>query len=216
MIPSIIRLKRNRGVVQLFQIKTNNWNNLVNANQTINTIVAKYPKLNKIMQADDFKPIMESIKYFLWLNPDRASLFFANVVLLVEGPSETAIIHRLQDDGKLKLPNGTFVLDCLGKFNIHRFMNLLGILSIPHSVLYDDDNNVNEHADFNQLIIDSKNICTIEVKPISGKLETFLSIPSPGGNHRKPQHILYCYETGGILQKNIQDFCTLVESCFPT
>jgi len=214
-IPSIIRLKRVEGIVQLFQINTDNWENLVDANQTIASIAVKYPKLKKRMQAGDFKPEMESVKYFLWLNPDRASMFFANTVLLVEGPSETAIIHRLQDNGKLKLPNGTYVLDCLGKYNIHRFMNLLGVLGIPHSVIYDDDNNRDEHRELNQLIVDSKNPYTIEVKPITNKLELFLSIPDSGSPHRKPQHILFCYETGVMQPEKIEGFCSLTRTCFP-
>lgn len=213
-ISSIIHLQRTKGIVQSFQIKPAGWNDLVDANKTITSIAVKYPKLRKRIQADDFKPEMESVKYFLWLNPDRASMFFANTVLLVEGPSETAIIHRLQDDDKLKLPNGTYVLDCLGKYNIHRFMNLLGILGIPHSVIYDDDNNVNEHTELNQLILNSKNRYTIEVKPITNKLESFLSVPDPGF-HRKPQHILFCYEAGIIKPEKITEFCCLTGACFP-
>jgi putative ATP-dependent endonuclease of OLD family len=214
MIPSIIRLNRNQGIIQAFQIKSDDWDNLVDVNQA-NAIAAKYPMLSKKIQSDDLQPIMEAIKYFLWLNPDRASMFFANAVLLVEGPSEKALIHRLHDESKLKLPNGTFILDCIGKYNIHRFMNLLKFLGVPHSVLCDDDNNVDEHIDLNQLIMDSRNEYTIEVKFIDDKLEALLAIPSASRPDRKPQHILFYYSTGKI-KNNLHTFCTLVESCFPT
>lgn len=214
-IPSIIRLERIKGIVNSFQIRLEDWDKIVDANQTIKLIAEKYPRLKDKMQADDLKPEMESVRYFLWLNPDRASMFFANTVLLVEGPSENALIHRLLDDGKLKLPNGTYVLDCLGKYNIHRFMNLLGILGITHSVIHDDDNNENEHKELNQLILDSKNWKTVEIKRIPNKFESFLCMPDPGSQHRKPQHTLFCYATGVIKSDKITSFCSLTESCFP-
>ena len=128
-----------------------------------------------------------------------AGMFFAGRVLLVEGPSETALINKLLDDGKLKLPDGIYVLDCLGKYNIHRFMNLLGNLGISHSVLHDDDENKNEHHELNQLIADSKQDgSTVAIKQLPKDLESVLGVSPPGSSHRKPQHLLYCYATGPL------------------
>jgi predicted ATP-dependent endonuclease of OLD family len=110
-IPAIIRARRSNGIVSIYQIDDARWNLIVDANQSIQEVAKKYPKLAKDMHADDRRPEMESIKYFLWLNPDRAGLLFAQHVLLVEGPSETALINRLLDDGKLSLPQGVYVLD---------------------------------------------------------------------------------------------------------
>ena len=88
--------------------------------------------MEKRLHQDDAKPEMEAVKHFLSLNPDRSSLFFANHVLLVEGPTEVALVNRLVGDGKIKNADcGLYVLDCLGKYNIHRFMNLLGHLGVP-------------------------------------------------------------------------------------
>lgn len=215
-IPAIVRLQRNEGIVSVYQIKEATWNLIVNANQAITLVADKYPKVKKKMQNDDLKPEMEAVKYFLWLNPDRASMFFAQNVLLVEGPSETSLINKLRDDSKLTLPNGSYILDCIGKYNIHRFMNLLGSLGVTHSVLHDDDENKNEHHELNKLIADSKQVgLTIEIKQIAKNLESFLGVTPPGSPHRKPQHILYCYTTNKIDSKKISDFCRLVESCFP-
>lgn len=215
-IPSIIRLQRMKGTVSSFQIGTEDWNKIVDANQTIKLIADKYPKVKKTMQEDDLKPEMESVKYFLWLNPDRASIFFANTVLLVEGQSETTLVNKLLDDGKVRLPQGTYALDCIGKYNIHRFMNLLGALGVRHAVLHDDDNNENEHQELNQLIADSKiDGFTIGIKKIDKNLETLLSIPNAKSPHRKPQHILYHYTNNSIAPDKIKKFCDLVESCFP-
>lgn len=214
-IPAIIRVRRVNGIVSTYQIYDAQWNAIVDANQSIQQISAKYPKVAKTMQDDDRKPEMESVKYFLWLNPDRAGMLFAQHVLLVEGPSETALINRLLDDGKLVLPHGTYVLDCLGKYNVHRFMNLLSGLGVVHAVLHDDDENANEHQELNQLIADSKNAdFTHAVVTISKDLENLLGVALPGSSHRKPQHLLYCYATNRINGAKLETLCRLVQSCF--
>ncbi len=215
-IPAIIRARRANGIVSTYQIDDAQWTAIVDANQSMQQIAAKYPKLEKTMHDDDRKPEMESVKYFLWLNPDRAGMLFAQHVLLVEGPSETALINRLLDDGKLELPPGTYVLDCLGKYNIYRFMNLLSVLAFFHAVLHDDDDNANEHQELNRLIADSKNAnFTRAVVTIQKDLENLLGVPPPGSSHRKPQHLLYLYSTDQIRKENLETFCNKVKSCFP-
>lgn len=214
-IPAIIRTLRSDGIVKTFQVDSVRWDNLVDANHSIQQVAAKYPKVKNTMQADDLKPEMEAVKYFLWLNPDRAGMFFAENVLLVEGPSETALINRLLDDGKLSLPQGAYILDCLGKYNIHRFMNLLSALGVFHAVLHDDDDNKNEHQELNQLISDSKHAdFTRSVVTLPKDLETVLGVTSLGSSHRKPQHLLYCYSCGQIDSGKLTDFCSKVQACF--
>ena len=84
---------------------------------------------------------MESVKYALWLNPHRCSAFFANKILLVEGATESSLIGYMFEEGLIHNPTGgVFIFDSIGKYNIHRFMNLFGELGIPHAVLYDHDN----------------------------------------------------------------------------
>lgn len=216
-IPGIIRLRRDAGVTTTYQVDAKAWDAIVNANQAINAIAAKYPKMAKRLHQDDVKPEMEAVKHFLWLNADRTSVFFANHVLLVEGPTEVALINRLVGDGKI--PNadcGLYVLDCIGKYNIHRFMNLLGHLGVPHAVIHDDDNSRGEHADINRLIDDSKQaVLTLSVKQIPGDLESMLGVPAAGTDHRKPQHVLYQYATGQIDAARLQNFCALVAACLP-
>jgi hypothetical protein len=95
-------------------------------------------------------------------------------------------------------------------------MNLLSSLGLPHAVIHDDDNDKDEHKEFNQLIEDSRHATlTLNVKRISGDLETMLGVSSPRSNHRKPQHVLYQYDTGNIEDAKMQSFCTLVEACLP-
>jgi hypothetical protein len=136
--------------------------------------------------------------------------------MIVEGPSEQAFINKLLGDGIIKCPaTGLYVLDSIGKFNMHRFMNLLTRLGIPHAVIHDDDNNKDEHAEVNQLIQDSKTALTFAIAPIAGNLEVLLDVPKPKSGHRKPQHLLYLHETGQIKQANLQAFCAVVGGCLP-
>ncbi|MDY0390063.1 MAG: AAA family ATPase [Desulfobulbus oligotrophicus] len=214
-IPAIIRAQRINGIVSTFQVGQDQWDDIIDANKAIEKVADKYSKVKKNMQADDLKPEMEAVKYFLWLNSDRAGLFFAQKVLLVEGPSETALINRLLDDSKLVIPQGTYVLDCLGKYNIHRFMSLLSALGVTHAVLHDDDENKNEHQELNQLISDSKHDhFTNAIVTIQKDLETALNVTPPGSPHRKPQHLLYCYAANQIADDKLKNFCDLVQSCF--
>lgn len=215
-IPAIIHLDRKDKAASTYQIDDTAWSELVDANHAINQVATKYPKVQKTMEAEDLKPEMEAVKYFLWLNPDRAGVFFAQQVLLVEGPTETALINKLCDDGKLQLPWGTYVLDCLGKYNIHRFMNLLAGLGITHAVIHDDDENRDEHQELNQLIADAKNPeFTSAIVQIQKDIESFLGVPPPGSSHRKPQHMLYRYGAGLIDSNKLDAFCALVQACFP-
>lgn len=216
-IPAIIRVDRSTGIVKAFQIGLSDWANIVNANQAINAIAARFPKINARLHQDDAKPEMEAVKHFLWLNSDRSGLFFANHALLVEGPTEVALINKLIDDRRIQGGDcGLHVLDCLGKYNIHRFMNLVSHLGISHSVIHDDDNNKDEHAELNQLIQASKHATlTVCVQTVAQNLETFLGIPSAGSEHRKPQHVLYLYSEGKIDSGKLAAFCALVESCLP-
>jgi predicted ATP-dependent endonuclease of OLD family len=217
-IPSIIRLQRENGRVQGFQVSEDIWRGIVDWNQQINAIAQKYPNLAKKLSEDDRKPDMEAIKYFIWLNPDRAGIFFAEHVLLVEGPTEVALINRLISDNRFStVPAGLYIVDCTGKYNIHRFMNLLKCLGIRHSVIHDGDEDKGQHhKEVNRLIQESADKhLTLSIKCIPNDLETMLGLPSPGSEHRKPQHVLFLYETGGIDIEKLDAFCKMVEECLP-
>ena len=212
-LSAIIRLRRFNGEVKAFQISDSDWASIVSANQEINKIAENYPKMK--LQEEDAKSDMEAVKYFLWLNPDRSGAFFANYVLLVEGRTEVTLINKLIGDKKINNPYpGMYVLDCMGKYNIHRFMNLLCHLGIPHSVLDDDDHNINEHKKINQLIQDSKDpTLTMSIKCIPGNLEEMLGLNLRCRSDAKPQHVLCLYESRKIDKIKLKSFCELVASC---
>lgn len=214
-ITDITRLRRENGLVSTYQISDEAWEEMVDANQVINKIANRWGQLKARLEDDDLKPDMEAVKYILWLNPDRCGMFFANHVLIVEGTCEKALINKLLDEGTIKRPpGGLYVLDSIGKHNIHRFMNLLTQMGIPHSVIYDDDDGKDYHEELNQLIQESKSELTTALSPIAGDLETLLGIPKTAA-HRKPQHVLYLLEAGNIAVKNLQMFCDVVAACLP-
>jgi predicted ATP-dependent endonuclease of OLD family len=212
-IPAIVRVRRENGITGLFQVKDGDWKVIVETNQSINEIASRWPKMKKDLDEGDLRHEMESVKYFLWLNPDRCGLFFANHVLLVEGAAEQAIINKLIGQKKIDDKNcGLYVLDCLGKYNIHRFMNLLSVLGVPHSVIHDDDENKDHHKEINELIQNSAHpTFTKKIAPITDELESYLGI-SKTSPHRKPQHIVLLYASNQIDQQKISKFIGLVES----
>lgn len=73
-----------------------------------------------------------------WINPDRAELFFAKKVILVEGATEKAIIPFLAE--KLNVFKFEYTLiDCASKTSIHYYAILLNKFKIPYIAVYDKD-----------------------------------------------------------------------------
>lgn len=208
VITGIARITKNdKGISKLYQISDDDWQEITDNNKLISQLPAA-----SSMNPDDFQPEMEAIKYAIYLNPDRASMFFAKRVLIVEGPTEVALIHKLIDDGKI-IPTtiGYVIIDSIGKFNIHRFMNLLSKLGIEHSVLRDKDPGKQLQAEVNQLIDNSKTVLTIAIDEINPDLEGFLSLPNPGRTDRKPQNAIFTYVNNNIDSIKLASFCNIIE-----
>ena len=138
-------------------------------------------------------------------------MFFAKHVLLVEGQTERVLINCLFDDGQIETPKGgIFVLDCLGKHNIHRFMNLLEPLNVSHSVLFDGDGGKDTHEKVKRLIEESKNKYTRTIETVGDDIETFLGIEK-SKPHRKPQHVILKLKEGVIQEDRLDAFKNIVE-----
>lgn len=148
------------------------------------------------VDADDLLTDMEAVKYALWLDGKRCGAFFAEKILLVEGPTETALVAYMQDRGLLPLLAGVFTMDTIGKYNIHRFMRLFEHFGIKHCVLYDGDNG--RLAPVDAAIQAAVNPHTVGVDTFASDLEGFLGIPSARQKHRKPQHVMLHVEQNGI------------------
>ncbi|WP_300361271.1 TOPRIM nucleotidyl transferase/hydrolase domain-containing protein [Fusobacterium sp.] len=89
----------------------------------------------EIFQDDEIK----SFNMNYWINPDRAELFFAKKVILVEGQTDKIVIPFL---GKLlKVFRYDYsVIECGSKSTIPQFMVLLNNFKIPYVAVYDKDN----------------------------------------------------------------------------
>ena len=73
-----------------------------------------------------------------WINPDRAELFFAKKVILLEGATEKTVIPYLAD--KMRIFKFEYTLiDCASKESIPPYISLLNKFSIPYVVVYDKD-----------------------------------------------------------------------------
>lgn len=161
---------------------------------------------------------LEAVRHFLWLNPERSSLFFANAVLIVEGLSEQVLINYLLKTGQLpSAAKGVLVLETLGKYNIHRFMNLLRELRIDHAVLHDMDGNKtgsekSKQDALNQLIQQSRNDYTKAVDTLPSNLEDFLGIATSGERWKKPAEVLLAVQQNKVAADKLDAFKNKVSS----
>jgi len=155
----------------------------------------------------------ERFRFQLWLDGERASLFFADRVLLVEGATERALFnYLLANDWHDLTPYRVCVIDALGKFNFHRYMALLDAYGIPHGVMLDDDNGKDIHGAVNDLIEACATPATLATPvKFKGCLEDFLGIPVPDRDDKKPVEIMKAVTGGAIdparLQALREQFC---------
>lgn len=208
-LPALCRLQKNGAIASAGQVSKGTLADLFLANQEINELAAKYK--NYAASAADLIADMEALKYFMWLSAERSALFFARRVLIVEGPTEVGAINFLLQSGHLDLPPDYFILDAMGKFNVHRFMNLLGELKINHSVLHDNDSTKTGedaafHQEVNELIQRSRNAYTRQVHALDNDLEDFLDFRIKGRDHGKPTRMVLALQQGAITQDAVARF----------
>jgi len=205
-LPGLARMRRDGGKTEIGQISGEDLDIILAQNQTA---LPAWQAQGIPVNVDDLTVDMESVKYVLWLDPRRCGAFFAERVLLVEGPTEVALINYMLDQGRLARPKGSFfVLDTVGKYNMHRFMNLLGKFGIGHYVLHDSDNGRLQVVD--QTIQDSTNNFTLGIDTFPDDLEAFLGIIPTPAKHRKPQHVMYHIQTGTVADNLLQDLAVKI------
>jgi len=74
------------------------------------------------------------------LDAQRAAAFFADRVIVVEGPSDVLFFEWLARRGRLaELGPNVGILSAFGKFELHRAASTLSLFGIPHVVLWDED-----------------------------------------------------------------------------
>lgn len=199
----LIRLRRDAGITSSYQLTQPELDQLFD-----DALIADGSILPHGTSATDVNKaaMMASLKTELWMQSTRTTAFFSQRVILVEGPSETAIYSYLTTRGIMEPPiRGLAVIDCMGKYNIHRFVAILSAFGIDHSVLYDGDHGNYHDVEVTQAISDARTTFTKRVTRFAKDLESELGI-TPLPRHetsRKPQYALYNLESGLVDQVKI-------------
>lgn len=225
---SLIRLNKVKGQTKIHQLRKNDIELLFNENlslfKKINDIYND-PKTESKLQTKikekfidvnsdiDVKLEEESIKYFLWFDAERAALFFAKHIIICEGATEKIFLDYLINTKWKELKTKSiYLLDAMGKFNFHRYMNLFNKFGITHSLIMDSDNNKDIQSIVNDFIQANKNGYTKEIFSFPSDIENFLGIQPPDKrrNDRKPLNVLSCYNKNQIAEEKITDLKTIM------
>lgn len=147
----------------------------------------------------------EAVRFLLWLNAERAAIFFAKHVIICEGPSEKVLFEYLIDQKWPELRDrNVYFADAMGKFSIHRFMGLLNGLGIQHSVLMDRDRDADIHGIVNAFIEAKRTPLTKVIACFDKDLEDFLGIPEAPRRDLKPLHVVSQLRSGKITDDKIK------------
>ena len=194
----LVRLRRDAGISTSYQLSQTELDKLFDdalvADDTITPIGTTPADVDKAA-------MMASLKTELWMQATRATAFFSQRVILVEGASETALYSYLTTRGLMEPPiRGLAVIDCMGKYNIHRFVAILGAFGIDHSVLYDGDGGGSHDTEVTAAINGANSTFTKRITRFTNDLESELGIAPLARNesHRKPQYVLYHLEMGMV------------------
>lgn len=97
-------------------------------------------------------------------------------------------------------------------YNFHRFLSLFECFGIYHGIMFDNDEEKNEHKVINQLIRDRKNNYTLAVPFEFNKcLEKHFNISLPGRNDQNPIQIRKAVEGNTVTMEQLtklrKEFC---------
>ena len=148
----------------------------------------------------------ERFRYQLWLDSDRAALFFADRVLLVEGATEKVLFGWLlaRDWRELTL-HRIAVVDVMGKFNFHRYTALLEQFGISYGLILDDDQDKHHHKAVNEMLRNQTGQYRLAPAVfIPGNIESFLGKALPRRDDQKPVQMLRMLEAGGFAAENLK------------
>ncbi len=202
----LVRLRRDKGVTSVHQVSQDELASYFDGAHMLDAeIDSGLAKLGDI----DRQKLMSAMKMEVWLQPSRSAAFLAESVMLVEGVTEVALYSYLRHRGLIPAETaGLIVVDCMGKYNIHRFVSLLNAFGIDHVVLYDGDDGKKVDAEVTSAIGSSRGAYTHDVVRLATDLESELGIKMDKGikNSAKPQYVLYHLEAGLVDEGRIADF----------
>jgi ABC-type cobalamin/Fe3+-siderophores transport system ATPase subunit len=211
---SIVRVRRDAGISSCFQLRQTALDRIFSTREELERLLGHWAEMDEEERAD-----LERIRYFLWLDNERSSLFFCDFVLLVEGATETALFTRLLDDGRLLIPGaacGTLHSD--GKYNTVRFMRLLNAFGLPFVVIHDRDTG-GRHDALNELIRQEAEDAEFArgVVVLEPDLENYLGWIHPDGQRSglKPGVALWNYEQRGGETPRLAELCQRISDVIP-
>ena len=217
----ICRIQKVDGISTIFQVKQADKDRLIESGGDFLIALQDFVNDQKIDEGkkrrarqmidnapnDEIAIQHEKFRFQLWLDSDRSSMFFADKVLLVEGATEKALFnYLLANDWHDLAKERILIADALGKFNFHRFLHLFETFGIYHGIMFDNDDEKNEHAAINQLIRDRKNVYTLaDPFEFNKCLEHHLNLSLPGRDDQKPLQILKAIEDRTITQEQLNE-----------
>lgn len=226
-ISVLIKLKRENGITQVFQVLEDTRKTIIQQNNELaqllqsklNDLSVDQLSKNRIIiilgdTDDDTRMEEEAIRYLLWLDSERCSAFFTNIVLICEGATEkTFVDYLIKNEWSNLREKRIYVLDAMGKFNIHRYMNLFKELGIYHSVLADKDESTTVHEFINKFVEGQKNGFTKSIDFFDRDIETFLGINAPPSNRKdkRPLNVMWHYFKGKISRDKIDALKNKIE-----
>lgn len=231
-ITSICRLNKYGPVSKCFQVSEEKYNRILDTNLGLYRCFCeklKDPAVSDSLKSkirkkclgdddpnEDKKLEEETIRYFLWLDSERAALFFAKHVVICEGATEKIALDYLTDINWNDIRSKhVYFLDSGGKFNIHRYITILDCLGISHSVLIDKDDDRDYHSEVNDFIKNNLSPCTILLETFDKDFESFLGITSSVRPDKKPLHLLSKLKAGQISNDRINELRKVLERLLP-
>jgi len=227
-LPSLLKVIRNNGQTKIYQINKSELDALFDKNNSmfkmfsdklLDTTILQDIKneinkksLGSITSNDELKLEEESLKYFLWLDSERSCSFFAKHVFICEGTTEKIFLDYLLNTEWLDLKvKHLYFLDAMGKYNIHRYMNLFIELGIWHSIIFDKDQHQGIHDLINGFILNKKNSFTKGIYSFDSDIEDFVGIGKAKRRDLKPLNIMWNYKNNKIDDSKITELKKIIE-----
>lgn len=202
-VVSVLRLFKKGPETIIYQIDNSSLQEIFKENKELKDILGQ--------DATEKDLDLESMRYSLYLDPDRCCSFFSDVVLICEGMSEKALIDCLIKERRLTFKNSrVYILNAAGKYDIHRYMNLFGKFGIKHSVLFDGDNNSDKHKKINEFIEGNRNEFTLKLHQFDSEFEDFLEIEKVNDGYKKPLNVMWHYKNNKIKEEKINKLIEIV------
>ncbi len=227
-LKTILSVKKQNVETKIFQIKSEDVDKLLNNNYSLfkmfsdilkepNTepSLTKKIKDRKLGQESfniEQKLEEEALKYFMWVDAERARSFFAKHVIICEGATEKVVFDYLMNNLLSDfIDKNVYILDSMGKFNLHRYINLFGKLGITHSVLYDRDDDNSIHEIVNKFISSNTNEYTRAICTFDSDFEKFLGIEEVSRKDLKPLNVLTMLKDSKITEQKLTELRNVFE-----